>query len=454
LPPSPRTKRARPSELGRAEAEPVPWTACRCRLTRRSMSLLVLAVSATLVISFFCSMSEATLLSVRQADIEAMGRTRAAQILRKFRQEIDVPIAAILVLNTVANTMGAAVAGAAYVEVFGRGSLWTFTVFFTIAILIFSEIVPKTLGVTSVRHLAAPVARAVSVLIVVLRPILSVTRAVSGALRRETQAPVTSLEEIRLLAALGRTEGVVGPTIASMIEGVAQLKSLKVWDAMVPRGGVVFLSGQRTIEENIAVVRQSDHSRFPYTRDGDLDHVEGIVLAKELLFALHDTDGKPDLEALAGKPLVVPESASLESLLRRFQDTRRHLAIVVDEYGGTQGIVTLEDVLEEIVGEIHDESDRVDPFIHRRPDGALVCRGWAEARKIFDAMDQDPPEGFDAVSVGGLVSELLGRVPRSGENVDFGGLRFSVLSASQRRADRILVMRKPSSARPEDGDQN
>jgi magnesium and cobalt transporter len=133
----------------------------------------------------------------------------------------------------------------------------------------------------------------------------------------------------------------------------------------------------------------------------------------------------------------------LERLLRTFQEERRHMAIVVDEYGGIQGIVTMEDVLEEIVGEIEDESDRVDPYIIRRPDDSLLCRGWAETRKVFELLGID--EEVELVTLGGFVAELLGRVPRTNDEVDWNGYRFSVLRATARRAERVAV-RKVSDA--------
>jgi CBS domain containing-hemolysin-like protein len=407
------------------------------------MLLLVLSVSTAVIVSFLCSISEATLLSIRQTHIEELGRSRTAEILRGFRQQIDIPIAAILVLNTFANTAGASVAGAAYREVVGPGSLWVFTLALTVTILIVAEIVPKTLGVIAVRQLATPVAHGVRLLIVALRPFIAVTRAVSSGLRRGRDLPATSLEEIRLLASVGRTEGVLAQGIAEMIEGAAQLKELRARDVMVPRGGIVFLSGARNFEANLDIARRSGHSRFPFTRDGNLDHVDGVVLVKELLFAANDSDGPVDPGALLTKPIVVPDSANLETLLRRFQDTRRHMAIVVDEYGGTEGLVTLEDVLEEIVGEIEDETDRVNPFIKRRADGALVCRGWSEARKVFDELDVEPPEDLESVSIGGFIGELVGRVPREGDEVCHGGVQLIVLDASPRRAERVLVRKAP-----------
>ncbi|HEX4477869.1 MAG TPA: hemolysin family protein [Polyangiaceae bacterium] len=413
------------------------------------MLVFALAVVMALLSSFFCSICEAVLLSVGHAQIEALGQSRAAEILRGFKREIDLPIAAVLTLNTTAQTIGASVAGAYYGEVFDPKTLWIFSVAFTLSVLLFSEIVPKTIGVSSAGTLAVPVAYGVLGLVTVLRPLLMVTRAVARFLSPKSVRPVTSLDEIRLLATLGRTEGVVATLTADMIEGVATLRELKAKDVMVPRARVVYLSGQRSLDENLEVVRRTGHSRFPYTETGDLDQLQGVILVKDLMFTMHEAGGSVDLPELATKPLVVPASTTLERLLRMFQVERRHLAVVVDEYGGTEGIVTLEDVLEEIVGDIEDESDRVDPFVTKRADGSLVCRGWAEARSVLDELGVSSDE-VQAVTVGGLVAELVGRVPRVGDRVEWRGLEFVVTQASPRRAERIhirkLVAPAPESA--------
>ncbi len=409
------------------------------------MIVLIIAVATSLVASFLCSISEAALLSVSRAQIEAIGDTRAAAIMRRFKNEIDVPISAIVVLNTFANTIGGAISGAKYVEMYGDHTLLAFSVVFTVAILLISEIVPKTMGVLFAGTLATPVAFFVAGLITLLRPILFMTRAVSGLLRRGRVQPVTSIEEIRLLASIGRTEGVLTERTADMIEGATALRELTAYDVMIPRTGVVFVAGDRTLEENLAIARLSGHSRFPYTPDGDLDKVEGIVLIKDALFRQREEHDRLDWKQLLGPLVVVPSSMPLERLLRTFQEERRHLAMVVDEYGGFQGLVTLEDVLEEIVGEIEDESDRVDPYIVRRPDDSLVCRGWAETRKVFELLGLED-EDIEMVTIGGFVAELVGRVPRTGDEVDYADYRFTVLRATARRAERIEVRKVPPGA--------
>jgi len=401
------------------------------------MLAFTLAVCVALLFSFICSVSEAVLLSATHAQIQKLGQSRTGRILRRFKQEIDVPLAAILILNTVANTSGAAVAGATYGAVFDESTLWGFSVAFTTSILLFGEIAPKTLGVAYAPRLIGPVAHVVRVLVILLWPLLMLTSAFSGLLRRGRRHPVTSIEEIRLLAALGRTEGVVAPRTADIIEGAVSLKELTAYDVMVPRTGVAYLSGQRELEANLKVVQRTGHSRFPYTPDGNLDHVQGMILTKDLMFQLRENADRPDYERLVGPLMAVPGAMPLERLLRKFQRDRRHLCIVVDEYGGTEGVVTLEDVLEEIVGEIEDESDRVDPFVIRRPEGSLVCRAWAETRKLFELLGIDAEA--EAVTVGGLVADLVGRVPRQGDRVTWQGHEFEVLQASPRRAERVLV---------------
>ncbi len=406
------------------------------------MLLLALTVLWSLFVSFMCSVSEAVVLTVTHAQIEALGRSRGAEILREFKREIDRPLVAIVSFNTVAHTAGASVCGALYVSVFGEHTLWMFSGAFTAAVLIFSEIVPKTIGVSYAAQLAVPVAYAVRGLVVGLKPVLWLTGMFARLLRGDRASPATSLEEIKLLVALGRTEGALAGRVADMMEGAAALKELTAYDVMVPRARVVYLSGERDLEQNLQVVRESGHSRFPFTPDGNPDRFAGMVLVKDLMFKLRETPEDPDWKTLATPLLVIPASAQLERVLRTFQEQRRHLALVVDEYGGTQGIITLEDVLEEIVGEIEDETDRVDQSIIRRADGKLVCRGMAETRKLFEILGVEGDS--DMVTVAGFVADLVGRVPRIGDSVEWHGWRFTVTRATARRAERMEVERLPN----------
>lgn len=406
------------------------------------MIVFALAVATALIVSFLCSIFEAVLLSVGHARVEALSREgrRAGAVLGGFKRAMEAPIAAILILNTFAHTVGAAVAGATYGQVFDPSTLWLFSLVFTLAVLLFTEIVPKTLGFTFRDALAAPVALAVRGLVIALKPAIVAIQQVTRLIRPAGEPPVTSEEEIRLLAALGRTEGVIRPRMAAIIEGTATLRELTAADAMMPRNLVVFVSGELGVEENLARVRASGHSRFPFTPGREPDQVKGVILAKELLFHVRESGGTVDWDAVMRPPLFVPATASLQQLLRLFQDEGQHLAVVLDEYGGVDGIVTLEDVLEELVGEIWDESDRRQTGIVERPDGRLVCRGLAEMRQVTARLRVEIDT--EAVTLSGFLSERLGVVPRPGDEVEAAGHRFKVLKASPRRAEQIEI-RKP-----------
>jgi len=409
------------------------------------MLVFVTAVSVALVVSFLCSIFESVLLSINHAQVESLVQRgkRSGVFLKDFKQGIDVPIAAILITNTIAHTAGTAVAGASYASVFSVQTLWIFMIVFTIAVLLFTEIIPKTLGVTHAVRLATPVAYGIRVLTVALHPLVIWSGRISRALRGRKDLPVTSVEEIRLLAALGRTEGVVGAQTAGIIAGATGLRKLSASDVMLPRKQVVCLSATNTRQQIMKTLSQSGHSRFPFSTTDDLDQVSGVVLAKELLLRLQESaDETIDWSRLVHAPLVVPETAPLDSLLRTFKQARRHIAIVVDEYGDVQGIVTFEDVLEEIVGDIFDESDRPTEDLWPQDDGSSHALGTIELRKLCRVLGIQLPPDTEVSRLGGLVTELLGRIPVTGDTVEWNDCRLEVLSASQWSAELVSIKKQ------------
>jgi CBS domain containing-hemolysin-like protein len=408
------------------------------------MLLFISAVAVVLVVSFLCSIFESVLLSVTRPQIEVLAtrKPRAGRLMTRFKDNMDVPIAAILIVNTAAHTIGAAVAGASYSNVFNSGTLWIFSLIFTLAVLLFTEIIPKTLGVSYATVLAAPVAHGLRWLTFLLRPLVAVSEKVSRAIRSDVEIPVTSAEEIRLLASLGRSAGVVGDTTAGMVVGATQLLYLHAHDVMLPRDDVIFLSAGMSRGEVVEVVRRTGHSRFPFSPTGDLKDVSGVVFAKELLcWMLEEDRDDIDWDALINEALVVPPTAPLLQLLHTFQDTRRHLAIVINEYAVVEGIVTLEDVLEEMVGEIFDESDTSRAEFHETADGALFLRATVDLRKLSARLGVVWDPTIEASTVGGLLMEQLERIPAAGDSITWNGYVIEVLRADERRA-KLLRIRK------------
>ncbi|MEM9689447.1 MAG: hemolysin family protein [Pseudomonadota bacterium] len=409
------------------------------------MLLFIVAVSVVLIASFLCSIFESVLLSVTRPQIQKLvqdGR-RAGKLLTRFKENIDVPIAAILILNTAAHTVGAAVAGASYTEVFDPGTLWLFTIVFTLAVLLFTEIIPKTLGVSYAPLLATPVAYGIQSLTIVLKPLVLISERISRSLRANSDVPVTSPEEIRLLASLGRNEGVVGKRTAGMIVGATHLGELRVSDVMLPREEVHFLSHTMSCDDALDIVRETGHSRFPYSPSGEIDDISGVILTKELLYGqLLDGSATIDWASLRKDVLTVPETLTLPRLLRTFQESHRHLAIVVDEYGSIKGIVTLEDVLEEIVGDIYDESDQPAKDIVRRKDGTLYVKASVDLRKLSAALEVTWQPEDEVTTVGGLVSEKLERIPVVGDSVEWNDHWITVIRADRQRATKLSVRKR------------
>ena len=405
------------------------------------MFIFVAAVTTALVVSFLCSIFESVLLSISPARVAGLvdSGKRSGRLLQQFKSNIDVPIAAILIVNTIAHTIGATIAGASYVDVFSEDSLWIFSLVFTLAVLLLTEIIPKTLGVTFSARLATPVAHAIHYLTRALNPLVWVASRISRALRGSHEASVTSIEEIRLMTAIGRNEGVLGARTAGIIESATRLHQFDAADVLLPRSRVVMLSAGQTREEVLQIVRESGHSRFPFTATGQADDISGVVLAKELLFAIHDHEGTVSWSEIVRETLFVPETMPLNQLLQAFRNARKHIAVVVDEYGGTQGIVTLEDVLEELVGEIHDESDSLPQSMLPQADGGLRVPAEVELRKLKSTLGAKWELDEDVVTLNGLLFAILDRVPRQGDTVDWQGFRFEVLSATEMRADTILV---------------
>jgi len=406
------------------------------------MFTFTIAVTAALVISFICSILESVLLSISAPQVEALASTgsRAGRLMRGFKDRIDVPISAILIVNTIAHTIGAAVAGASYSNVFDPATLWIFSIVFTIAVLLFTEIIPKTLGVTHARQLVTPVAYGIETLILLLKPAVLATEKLSAAIRGNHNAPVTSIEEIRLLAQIGRDEGAVGVRTAGIIEGALRLRELRAQDVMLPRQEVVYLSAMDSTETSIEKLRESRHSRFPFTATDSIDQFSGVVLSKDLLLQLDESDdGNICWEKIVREPLVVPENQRLNMLLKTFQEACRHMAMVVDEYGQFLGIVTIEDVLEEIVGEIVDESDFEAATLVKSHEDFLEVDAQVELRRLAELLELDWDPSERARTVNGLIAAVLGHLPRTGDTVEWRGYRLEVLAATDRQAERVAV---------------
>lgn len=343
------------------------------------MTTLILAVSVSVVVSALCSLLEAVLYSTRMVTLEAAAihGNRVALIMRALKLKVDRPLAAILILNTAANTAGAALSGWAAAEVWGAGSLWVFSACFTLAILIFSEIIPKTVGAVYWRSLWGPSVYPLRVMVAGLRPIIWLTRMVTGLVTRGREMSVKiSEEEILAAARLGAKGGQISSLEADLINNIIGLEELSAADIMTPRTVMLSVDGSRRIGQVQPEARAWDHTRVP-VYSGRPDEVVGYVLKDDIGLVEGPALERP-VASLAKPVRFLPPSTNALLLLSGFLRRREHLALVVDEYGGIMGLVTLEDVIESLVGsEIVDETDQDEDLqeVARRRGRAMLAQG-------------------------------------------------------------------------------
>jgi CBS domain containing-hemolysin-like protein len=322
---------------------------------------LIVAAGLAITISAMCSLFEAALYSIPTSRIEVLSRSGkfSGQRLKKLKTDIHRPITAILTLNTVANTTGAAIAGASAAAVFGEHSLGLFSAFFTLAILIFSEILPKTAGVAYNRTVAPVIALPLDWLVKLLAPLVWIVQTIARLIPTQGEELLVSAEEIRATVALSRASGKIDIQQEQIITNILALREKTVRQAMTPRTVTFSLSEHLTVAEATDFRDKWDlHSRVPIY-DTDPDDVVGIVLRKDVLLEASERHGEKLLTEIMHPVHFVPESAPLNMVLLDFFEKRKHLFVVVDEYGSVTGVISLEDIIEEIVGqEIMDETDK------------------------------------------------------------------------------------------------
>lgn len=325
------------------------------------LSTLVTAVSLAIIVSAFCSICEAALYSITSSQVELLKKTghSSGSLLKEMRNDIDEPITAILTLNTVAHTVGASVAGASVAKLYGDQNVIWFSVIFTLVILIFTEIIPKTIGVGFSFKIAPLIARPLLWMIIVLKPIIYMCRSITRLIPQQSSKENISAEELQTIAYMSLKSGEIEADQERVINNVLVLQSKMVRQVMTPRTVTFSLDEHLTVADAMEQIQSlSSHSRVP-VYDEEPNNVTGIIMRKDVLLAAAKQHFDQRLSSLKRAVHFVPETAPLNRVLIEFFNRRQHLFVVVDEYGSMTGIISMEDVLEEIVGrEIIDESDR------------------------------------------------------------------------------------------------
>ncbi len=327
------------------------------------MELLVLYAATALVVSFICSLLEASLLSVGPGYVSALVEkgSRAAVVMQGYKSSPDRALAAILTCNTIGHTAGAAGVGAQVVAIWGDKWLALASAVMTLAILFLTEIMPKTLGTKYAQKLVGFSARTIQAMVFLLFPVVWVAEKSARLMGGGKVFLHVSRDEIAALADMGRAGGQLSAEESRAIRNLLALREIQVSDIMTPRPAVESVEAGQTLGDFARSERETPFARLPVTRDGNIDNVVGVIHRVRILDSLRDDELAITFGELA-KPLeAIPASAPVSSALQRLLGKREHMLLVVDEYGGTAGVVTLEDVLETLLGvEIVDESDTVE----------------------------------------------------------------------------------------------
>jgi Mg2+/Co2+ transporter CorB len=426
-------------------------------LTEDWISLAV--VILCLAVSFFFSASETALTGfsrARMLQLEKNGNARA-RLVNRLVETRERMIGAILAGNNVANIAASALTTGVLYAWFGDVGVLYATAIMTVVIVVFIEVLPKTLAINTPDRVALLVARPILWLVRLMGPILVGIEALVrwilrlfGARFGTDQAYLSAHEELRGTVDLLHREGSVEKHDRDMFGGLLDLRDLVVSDVMIHRTEMISVCADLPPREVTMAVLAEPVTRVPLW-SGKPDNIIGILHAKDLLRAIRDADGdlsKVDVKAIARPPWFVPDVRPLSEQIKAFRRRKTPFALVVDEYGELMGLVTLEDILEEIVGDITDEHDVAVPGVRPQPDGSVNVDGGVPIRDLNRAMDWSLPD-TEATTIAGLVIHEARSIPEAGQTFTFHGFRFRVLRREKNRIAALRItplVRKPSIA--------
>jgi CBS domain containing-hemolysin-like protein len=403
------------------------------------MSALVMIAILTVLVSSMCSLFEATLYSTRMGALEAAsaeGRHRGlAERFIRMKSNIAEPTSAILILNTVANTAGATVCGMYALQVLGAQWVPAFSVILTLAILFVGEILPKTYGALHWRSLWHLTVWPLAVMQRGLAPMVRVTQGFAQLFTGTKSSPIVTAGEIQATIRLGRKAGEISPSELALLSSIFHFDETLTRQVMVPRGEVVFFDVHWPLSKCIAVAKESKHTRYPLCANS-LDQAVGLVHLKDLLGM--PADRELDLRSVARPLRHVPDTLSISRLMREMQSSRQHMAVVDDEYGTAVGIITMENVLEQIVGAVQDEFDAESPEIVPEEPDVFRVQGHLPIDRINRDLGLEL-YSHEADSLSGLLVLQTNRLLKVGDKVQLRGANAEVLEVQGGRATLVRI---------------
>jgi Mg2+/Co2+ transporter CorB len=413
-------------------------------------------VAFCLLVSAFFAASETALTGVSRASMLRLSKhgNQDAAIVSNLSAMRERMIGALLLGNNIANIGASALATGIFTIWFGEVGVLYATAVMTVLVVIFAEVLPKTIAINAPDRVALLVARPMKFMIFLLGPLLTVVEVIVRFLMRlfgikagHNQPILSPFERLRGAVDLLHHEGKVEKQDRDMLGGLLDLRELEVSDVMVHRTEMVMINADLPPEELVREVLATEYTRIPLWRDKP-ENIVGVLHAKDLLRAIRASDGdtsKIDVSTIMLPPWFVPEMRPVSEQLKAFRRRKTHFALVVDEYGEVEGMVTLEDILEEIVGDISDEHDVVVAGVRAQPDGSVVVDGSVPIRDLNRVMDWHLPDE-EATTVAGLVIHEARSIPDRGQSFTFHGFRFRVLRRERNRITALRIVAVPREA--------
>ncbi|MBC2883913.1 HlyC/CorC family transporter [Ochrobactrum sp. CM-21-5] len=410
------------------------------------------------ILSAFFSGSETALTAASRArmhTLEHNGDERAGLVQRLIGRR-DRLIGALLIGNNLANILASSLATSIFLSLFGDAGVAYATIAMTIILVIFAEVLPKSWAISSPDRFSLAVSRGVALVVLLIGPISSLVNWIVRTILKlfgvnlaAGRSMLSPQEELRgAVEVLHRDKSLIKED-RDQLGGLLDLKELEVSDVMVHRTNMGTINADEPADQIVGEILASPHTRMPVWRD-DIDNIIGIIHTKDLLRALYDVANdfsRIDIMKVARKPWFVPDTTTLQDQMNAFLRRKAHIAIVVDEYGDVQGLVTLEDILEEIVGDIADEHDIEMQGLRLQPDGSIIVDGSLPIRDVNRALDWSLPDE-EATTIAGLVIHETQTIPEVKQAFTFHGKRFSVLKKEKNRLTRLRIVALDADGKP------
>ena len=393
-------------------------------------------------LSAFFSGSEIALVSINHAKTRALleSRKRGARAIAKLKQNTDHLLITILVGNNIANIGAASIATAVALNIYGDIGVGIATGVVTILMLIFGEIGPKTYSAKNPEKVALFAAKFILVLSYILTPVFLIYDGLKKLFKIDAElAPTVTEEEIKQWIDVGEESGTIEEEEHEMLYRVFRFSDTVAREIMTPRGDVCMIEHTKNLEDAVAMFNETGFTRLPVYSE-ETDNITGILNVKDIFSAIYEKKAGTTIDDLVYEPYFVPETKKIDDLLNELQNRKMQIALVADEYGSFAGLITMEDILEELVGEIMDEFDEEEPEIRDISEGVYIINAVAPIGKINDALSLNLPTEESYKTMGGLITNRLGHIPKSNEVITLeNGITMQVLRMRGRKIVEIQV---------------